>query len=158
MTPSTCRRSPGEQGEPHRRGTDSVLEKAESVVNEKTSLDMTTLRVGIASYEAMKARTMAIAKGELKPKPDAPKIWLTSPERFAKLLSNRNRALLAQIAATRPTSLQELAASTGRTPGNLSRTLKTMERYGLVQLHKGERGRLRPEVPYREVRLEMSLT
>jgi predicted transcriptional regulator len=119
---------------------------------------MTTLRIGIASYEAMKARTMAIAKGELKPKPDEPKVWFTSPERFAKLLSNRNRALLAQIAETHPASLQELAASTGRTPGNLSRTLKTMERYGLVQLHKGERGRLLPEVPYRDVRLEMSLT
>jgi len=119
---------------------------------------MTTLRLGIASFEAMKARTIAIAKGELKPKPDDPKVWFNSPESFAKLLSNRNRALLAQIAETRPASLQELATSTGRTPGNLSRTLKTMERYGLVQLHKGERGRLRPEVPYREVRLEMSLT
>ena len=127
-------------------------------MNEKAGPDMTTLRVEIASYEAMKARTMAIARGELTLQPDEPKVWFTSPERFAKLLSNRNRALLAQIAETRPASLQELAASTGRTPGNLSRTLKTMERYGLVQLHKGERGRLRPEVPYRDVRLEMSLT
>ena len=118
---------------------------------------MTTLRVGIASYEAMKTRTMAIARGELRPKADEPKVWFTSPERFAKLLSIRNRALLAQIAETHPASLHELAASTGRTPGKLSQTLKTMGRYGLVKLHKGERGRLRPKVPYREVRLEMSL-
>ena len=49
-------------------------------------------------------------------------------------------------------------AATGRTPGNLSRNLKTMERYGLVRLHKGERGKLRPEVPYREVQLEKLLS
>ena len=119
---------------------------------------MKTLKVGIASYEDMKERTMAIARGELRPKPGDPKVWFTSPDSFAKLLSNRNRALLAQIADTNPSSLHELATTTGRTPGNLSRTLKTMERYGLVRLHKGERGRLRPEVPYREVHLEMTLS
>jgi predicted transcriptional regulator len=119
---------------------------------------MKTLKVGIASYADMKARTMAIAKGELRPQPSDPKVWFTSPESFAKLLSNRNRALLAQIADTRPSSLHELAAATGRTPGNLSRTLRTMERYGLVRLHKGIRGAVRPEVPYRDVQLEMSLS
>ena len=119
---------------------------------------MKTLKVGIASYEDMKARTMAIARGELRPKPGDPKVWFTSPESFAKLLSNRNRALLALIADTHPASLHELAASTGSTPGNLSRTLKTMERYGLVRLHKGERGKLRPEVPYSDVQLEMTLS
>jgi predicted transcriptional regulator len=119
---------------------------------------MTTLKVGIASYEDMKARTMAIARGELRQKPSDPKVWFTSPESFAKLLSNRNRALLAQIAQTHPASLNELAVATGRTPGNLSRTLRTMERYGLVRLHKGERGKLRPEVPYRDVQLAMTLS
>ena len=119
---------------------------------------MKTLKVGVASYEAMKARTLAIAKGELKPKASDPKVWFTSPESFAKLLSNRNRALLAVIADTRPESLSELAAQTGRTPGNLSRTLRTMERYGLVRLHKGVRGMIRPEVPYHDVQLEMTLS
>jgi len=119
---------------------------------------MKTLKVGIASYEAMKARTLAIAKGQLKPKASDPKVWFTSPESFAKLLSNRNRALLAVIADTRPESLNELAAQTGRTPGNLSRTLRTMERYGLVRLHKGARGMVRPEVPYHDVQLEMTLS
>lgn len=118
---------------------------------------MKTLKVGIASYEDMKSRTLAIARGDLQPKPGDPKVWFTSPESFARVLSNRNRALLAQIADTRPASLHELAAATGRTPGNLSRTLRTMERYGLVRLHKGVRGAVRPEVPYRDVRLEMTL-
>jgi predicted transcriptional regulator len=119
---------------------------------------MKTLKVGIASSEDMKARTLAIARGELRPKAGDPKVWFTSPESFAKLLSNRNRALLAQIVDTHPSSLQQLATTTGRTPGNLSRTLRTMERYGLVRLHRGVRGAVRPEVPYSDVRLEMTLS
>lgn len=75
---------------------------------------MTARRVGIASYEAMKARTLAIARGELRPALTDPTVWFTSPENFAKVLSDRNRALLAQIADTHPASLQELTALTGR--------------------------------------------
>ena len=119
---------------------------------------MQTLKVGIASCDAMKARTLAIAKGELKPKASDPKVWFTSPESFAKLLSNRNRSLLSVITETRPESLNELAARAGRTAGNLSRTLRMMERYGLARLHKGARGMVRPEVPYRDVQLEMTLS
>jgi len=119
---------------------------------------MKTLRVGIASYDDMKARTLAIARGELRPKASEPKVWFTSPESFAKVLSNRNRALLSVIADQQPASMTDLAAATGRTPGNLSRTLRTMERYGLVRLHKGARGAIRPEVPYTNVQLAMSLS
>lgn len=78
---------------------------------------MATLKVGIASFDDMKARTLAIARGKLRFKHCEPKVWFTSPESFARLLSSRNRALLAQIAQTHPESLQALAASTGRTPG-----------------------------------------
>jgi predicted transcriptional regulator len=116
---------------------------------------MKTLKIGIASYDEMKARTMAIARGELKPKTRDPKVWFTSTESFAKVLSNKNRTLLATIAATHPGSLQELAGRTGRKVSNLSRTLKTMEHYGFVRLHRGERGRVRPEVPYRSISLEL---
>jgi len=70
-------------------------------------------------------------------------------------LSQKNRALLMTIAETHPVSLQELADRTGRKTSNLSRTLKTMERYGFVRLHRGERGRIRPEVPYQSISLEL---
>ena len=63
---------------------------------------MRTLKVGIASLEGMKKRTMAIARGQLKPSKDDPKVWFTSPESFAKVLSNKNRALLKVIVATQP--------------------------------------------------------
>src|SRR5882757_4472524 len=102
---------------------------------------MKTLKVGIASIEDMKKRTLAIARGNLKPSRDDPKVWFTSPESFARVLSNKNRALLNVISATNPDSLQDLAARTGRKASNLSRTLRTMERYGFVRLHKGTRGK-----------------
>lgn len=116
-----------------------------------------TLKVGIASIEDMKGRTMAIARGRLKPSKNDPKVWFTSPESFAKVLSNKNRALLSVIAAEQPDSLQVLAARTGRKTSNLSRTLKTMERYGFVRLHRGVRGKVRPEVPYRAISLTLAL-
>jgi predicted transcriptional regulator len=118
---------------------------------------MKTLKVGIASLDDMKKRTMAIARGRLKPAKGDPKVWFTSPESFAKVLSNKNRALLNLIAATHPDSLQVLAERTGRKTSNLSRTLKTMERYGFVRLHKGLRGKIRPEVPYRTISLTLAL-
>ena len=45
---------------------------------------MKTLRVGIATYEEMKARTVAIARGLYKPASDHPKVWFTSAEAFAR--------------------------------------------------------------------------
>ena len=112
---------------------------------------MKTLKVGIASYEEFKARTMAIARGELKPAPDDPKVWFTSIESLAKVLSDKNRELLALISESNPASMQELAEKSGRALSNLSRTLKTMERYGLVQFGKGA-GRARmPRVMYTDI-------
>lgn len=118
---------------------------------------MTTLKVGIASYEQMKARTIAIASGERKPEKGAPKIWFTSLESFARVLSDRNRALLNLISEAQPESLAELSALSGRATSNLSRTLKTMEKYGLVRLKKGEGGRIAPRVPYTDIVLDVPI-
>jgi len=118
---------------------------------------MKTLKVGIASYEDMKARTMAIARGERRPRRGEPRVWFTSVESFARVLSDRNRALLALIAAEEPDSLADLAALSGRAKSNLSRTLRTLERYGLVRLEKGPRGRIAPRVPYSEIVLDLPI-
>jgi predicted transcriptional regulator len=118
---------------------------------------MTTLKVGIASYAEMKARTLAVARGEKRVRGNDPKVWFTSMESFAKVLSDRNRALLTLIAETQPGSLAELSQLSGRAKSNLSRTLKTMERYGLVQLRKGLGGTIAPRVPYSGIDLAVSL-
>jgi predicted transcriptional regulator len=119
---------------------------------------MTTLKVGIASYEEMKSRTMRIARGEQRVSPREPRVWFTSTESFAKVLSAGNRDLLRMIAEKAPASLDELASLTGRKKSNLSRTLRTMEGYGLVRLERGERGRIAPKVGYDRVELQLALT
>lgn len=118
---------------------------------------MKTLTVGIASYDQMKARTIAVARGERKAVRGEPTVWFTSIESFAKVLSERNRELLALIAEREPESLTELADLSGREKSNLSRTLKTMSRCGFVELIKGERGKIIPQVPYRRLSLNVSL-
>jgi len=39
---------------------------------------MKTIKIGIMSQKEIRARTLAIARGEYKPRPDEPKIWFTS--------------------------------------------------------------------------------
>ncbi|HEY1890202.1 MAG TPA: helix-turn-helix domain-containing protein [Steroidobacteraceae bacterium] len=118
---------------------------------------MTTLRVGIASYEEMKARTLAVARGERRIGLGEPKVWFNSTESFSKVLSARNRELLRVIADRSPRSLEKLAEITGRAKSNLSRTLRTMEQYGLVRLDRDERGRITPKVIYDRVELDVPL-
>src|SRR2546427_4338636 len=106
----------------------------------------------------MKAHTLPVARGRQRIAPDEPKIWFTSTESFAKVLSAGNRKLLRVIAERAPGSLDELARMTGKAKSNLSRTLKTMEGYGLVRLERGERGRITPKVTHDRVELDLPLT
>jgi predicted transcriptional regulator len=119
---------------------------------------MKTLLVGIASYDEMKARTLAIARGMHRPAADEPKVWFTSAESFARVLSDRNRAVLQVIAERAPESLAQLAELTGRQKSNLSRTLKTMERYGFVKLERGPRCSVIPKVPYERISLVLPVS
>ena len=59
---------------------------------------MTALKVGIASYDEMKARTMAIVRGKSRVSAGEPKVWFTSTKSFAKALSAGDRDLLRVIA------------------------------------------------------------
>jgi predicted transcriptional regulator len=104
---------------------------------------MKALKIGILPQEKIRARVLAIARGDFKPRFGDPKVWFTSMKSLAEVLSDDNRALLNIIRDTRPESVSSLAAATGRTPGNLSRTLKTMSNYGIVELRR-ERKLVRP--------------
>ncbi|WP_224784973.1 HVO_A0114 family putative DNA-binding protein [Marinihelvus fidelis] len=94
------------------------------------------MKIGIISWQAYKARTIAIARGELEPRPTDPKVWMPSIETAAKVLSEQNIALLKTIKDRKPGSVTELAVLTNRAQGNVSRTLKTMCNYGIVRLEK----------------------
>lgn len=97
---------------------------------------MKKIVIGIMPQEQIRARMLAIARGDYKPKRGEPKVWFTSMKSLAEVLSDKNRALLRTIAEIQPESLQELADATGRQTSNLSRTLKTLESYGFVKLKK----------------------
>lgn len=105
----------------------------------------------------MKARTLAVARGERRRRRGEPRIWFRSVESFAKVLSERNRALLALIAEEEPQSLAELAALSGRAKSNLSRTLRTLENYKLVTLKRGPKGKIAPRVAYSDIVLDVPI-
>jgi predicted transcriptional regulator len=110
-----------------------------------------TMTIGIMSQGRIRARALAIARGKYKPKPGEPKIWFPSMRSVAEVLSDENRALLHVIRESQPNSLGKLAQLTGRQVSNLSRTLKTMSHYGLVELKRSSEGReIRPIVKARE--------
>ena len=108
-------------------------------------MNQKVLHIGIISYEDYKKRSLAIARGEYRPQPDEPKIWFESLQSMAQVLSNENQLLLKTILERKPESLKELEAATGRSSSNLSRTLNTMARYGIVKMEKVRRN-IRPVV------------
>ena len=115
------------------------------------------LRVAIAPRETIMNYTRDIVAGRRKRSADDPDIWFSSVESFAKVLSEKNRALLAMIAEKRPDSIDALAQASGRAKSNLSRTLRTMERYKLVRLDKGEGRKLKPVVTFGRVELSLQV-
>jgi len=119
-------------------------------------MKMKTIRVGIMSIEQYRQRTIDIAKGVYKPKKDEPKVWFESVKSMAQILSNENQELLQVILDNHPKSLKELEELTGRAKSNLSRTLKTLERYGIVELHK-QNNALVPEVKATQFKVEFGL-
>ena len=114
------------------------------------------LRVGIISKDEYRKRTVAIAKGEYKPRKNEPKIWFESVKSMAQVLSNENQELLRLILEKKPHSLAELESISGRKKANLSRTLKTLERYGVVDL-KREKNRVVPIVKATDFKVEFGL-
>lgn len=113
---------------------------------------MKAIVIGILPQEKIRERMLSIARGDCKPKSTEPKIWFTSMRSLAEVLSDDNRALLKVIQESKPQSIASLADITGRKPGNLSRTLKTMSNYGLVEM-KRENRHVRPIVKSTEFRI-----
>ncbi|GAM08261.1 hypothetical protein OR1_00532 [Geobacter sp. OR-1] len=75
---------------------------------------------------------------------------------MAQVLSNENQALLKIIIERKPTSLKDLEEMTGRKSSNLSRTLKMMERFGIVTLTKDKKN-IMPRVKATSFKVEFGL-
>lgn len=114
-----------------------------------------TLKIGIAPREKQRERMRAIVRGDLKPKRGDPKIWFTSIESVAQVLSTKNMLLLELILRAKPASLSELAKLSGREKGNLSRTLRTMAQYGIVKLEK-RNNKIAPKVEFTKFNLKLA--
>jgi predicted transcriptional regulator len=93
-------------------------------------------------YEKYKQYTMAIACGKYKPKRNEPKIWFESIETFCQVLSTKNVELLKLIDEKKPQSIRELAEISGRQVSNLSRTLKTFNKYGIVDIIENKKAKM----------------
>ena len=118
---------------------------------------MKTLKIGIVTLPELKARILAIASGAYKPGSADPKLWFTSLEGLAKILSEPNRRLLDVLIRKQPGSLAELAKLSGRAISNLSRTIATMERYGLVSTCKNKAGKIVIRVPYQSIMVDVPI-
>lgn len=92
------------------------------------------LYVGILSKEERAKRAEAISRGQYVPLKEEPRIWFESRLSMEQVLSEENLALLRIISLRKLQSLPELEAATGRKASNIARTLKTMARYGIVEL------------------------
>jgi len=114
------------------------------------------VKVGIISREDYRRRTIMIASGEYTPRKDEPKIWFESLNSMAQVLGRENQALLKTILEKKPASLGELEALTGRKKANLSRTLKTLERYGVVSMER-VKNRVVPKVHATDFKVEFGL-
>ncbi len=114
------------------------------------------IKIGIMSREDYKKRTIAIARGDDKPKRGEAKVWFESVQSMAQVLSSENQELLKIIKEQKPASLKELELVSGRKRSNLSRTLRTMSRYGIVDLVKQNRT-VKPVVKATDFKVEFGL-
>ena len=114
------------------------------------------IKIGIMPLKDYQERTIAIARGEYRPRKDEPKIWFASLKALGEVMNNRNQELLRVIVRHEPGSLRELAELTGRRVSNLSRTLSTMERIGLVKLTRNGR-KIRPGVVATDFTVEFGI-
>lgn len=110
------------------------------------------IRVDYVSKEmksAKQSRCVIGIKGQT-PDPDYPvDIWFDSIKSVANVLSKENQHLLKVITEQQPQSVTELAALTGRAVSNVSRTLKTLGKYNLVEM-QSIKTMLRPKVTHQE--------
>lgn len=100
---------------------------------------MIRLKIGVMPRDQFQNRVLDIAAGKIVPSRNEPKIWFSSLKSLSQVLSENNVRLLKLMEEHNPESLNDLALLSGRQPSNLSRTLKTLERYGLVELKRKDK-------------------
>ena len=112
------------------------------------------LHIGIAPRERIHRRMLDIAKGAKRQQPGEPRVWFTSWEALARVLSRKNLALIEMIREAEPQSVTELAKRVGRSKTNVLRSLKILKEFEIVDFEEGEGGRKAPRLNYDDFRVE----
>jgi predicted transcriptional regulator len=112
------------------------------------------LHIGIAPREYIHQRMLDIAKGATRRRPDEPRVWFTSAEALARILSKKNMVLIAMIRQAAPASVTELAERVGRNKTNVLRSLKALEQFEIVAFDEGDGGRKAPRLNYDDFRID----
>lgn len=114
-----------------------------------------TLNIGIASREYIHNRMLEIAKGKRRQQPDEPKVWFTSFEALARVLSRQNMMLIEILRDLEPASVTELAKKVGREKTNVLRSLKKLSDFDIVKFEEGDGGRKAPRLVYDDFRPQL---
>ncbi|MFM5629469.1 DNA (cytosine-5-)-methyltransferase [Aeromonas veronii] len=88
-------------------------------------------------------------KGQMKNVKSQVDVWFDSLKSIASVLSEENQQLLKVIAEKKPETITELSELTGRAVSNLSRTIKTLEKHGLIELENYGKS-IRPKIKYKK--------
>lgn len=123
--------------------------RLEGSARDQTMTD--TIEVGIMPRNQFQKRVLDIAAGNIKPRRGDPKIWFSSMNSMAQVLNENNIRLLNLIRERQPKSIRELERLSGRASSNISRTLKTFEHHGIVEMRKGKRNTRYPVAMFRRV-------
>jgi predicted transcriptional regulator len=109
-----------------------------------------TLHIGIASKDYIHKRMLAIAKGEIKQLPNDPRVWFTSWEALARVLSKQNMMLIEILREKDLESITALALAVGREKTNVARSLKVLEELEIIEYEEREGGRRAPRLKYHD--------
>lgn len=114
------------------------------------------LHIGIAPRERIHKRMLDIAKGARR-QPDEPRVWFTSWEALARVLSKQNLLLIEMIREAEPASVTELARRVRRNKTNVLRSLKILKEFEIIDFEEREGGRRAPRLNYDDFRVESQL-
>lgn len=111
---------------------------------------MRKLVIGVASNAFIRQRTIDIAAGRIKPKDTDPKVWVASMESVGRLLNAENLAMIDKIREKHPATISDLAKLMNREQSNVSRTLKRMSEFHIVEFDEAH-GKKTPIVNWDEI-------
>lgn len=111
------------------------------------------LKVGIATVQEQRARSLAIAAGTRQRGNDEPNVWFPSVSAMARVLSDENMALLKAVREQQPDSMDALAQVVGKHAPNVSRSLHAMAAYGLVEFVRNGRS-VTPQATFEHLSVE----